>query len=261
MNKVTRYILSGVLGGVLALCMGVTFIAGQASRKPIRCKGINVVITDSSTNHFVSGADVRTFIEKSYGDVRGRQIDSLNLTRIEQIVDSRSAIFKSQAYVTRDSMLNVLVTQRKPIVRFQKSDGGFYADAEGCIFPLQNSYASHVQIIDGDIPLKANSGHKGYIEDPKEMEWFRKVMDVVNYIEKERTWRDKVVQIHVEKNGELILIPREGRERFLFGQPCRIEEKFSKMEKYYTYIAPSKEEGYYRSVDLKYEGQIVCRSR
>lgn len=260
MKKVTKYILSGVLGGVLALCMGVTFIAGQATRKPIRCKGINVIITDSSTNRFVSEEDVRTFIARSYGEIRGKQIDSLNLARIEQIVDSRSAIYKSQAYVTRDSMLNISVIQRRPVVRFQKSDGGFYADAEGCIFPLQNSYASHVQIIDGDIPLKANSGFKGYIEDPKEMEWFKKVMNVVNFIEKERNWRDKIVQIHVEKNGELVLIPREGRERFIFGQPCKIEEKFSKMERYYCYIAPKKEEGYYKYVDLKYDGQIVCRS-
>lgn len=260
MKKVTKYILSGVLGGVLALCMGVTFIAGQATRKPIRCKGINVIITDSSTNRFVSEEDVRTFILRSYGEIRGKQIDSLNLARIEQIVDSRSAIYKSQAYVTRDRMLNISVIQRRPVVRFQKSDGGFYADAEGCIFPLQNSYASHVQIIDGEIPLKANSGFKGYIEDPGEMEWFKKVMNVVNFIENERNWRDKIVQIHVEKNGELILIPREGRERFLFGQPCKIEEKFSKMERYYCYIVPKKEEGYYKYVDLKYDGQIVCRS-
>ena len=31
------------------------------------------------------------------------------------------------------------------------------------------------------------------------------------------------------------------------------------MKEYYEVIAPSKEVGYYSSVDLRYEGQIVCR--
>lgn len=259
MRKVTKYIIRAVAASVLALCLCASYIAGRESRKPLVCKGVRVEVLDSAQNCFVTANDVRTFISKSYGQVKGVLLDSLNLTRIEQIVDSRSAVLKSQAFVTKDGILNVTLTQRKPVVRFQKSDGGFYADAQGCIFPLQRSYSSHVQVIDGNIPLKANSGHKGMIEDPKEKEWFDKVMTVVNYLEKDRKWKNKIVQIHVEGNGELVLIPREGRERFQFGQPDRIQEKIEKMEKYYTWIAPSKDPGYYKYVDLKYAGQIVCR--
>ena len=118
-----------------------------------------------------------------------------------------------------------------------------------------------MQVIDGNIPLAANSGYKGAIADPKEKEWFESMMNVVNYIEKSRTWRDKIVQISIDQKKDIILIPREGNERFLFGQPTDIKEKFSKMEKYYTHIVPAKGEGYYRIVDLKYEDQIVCRTK
>ncbi|MGM9735473.1 MAG: cell division protein FtsQ/DivIB [Candidatus Cryptobacteroides sp.] len=259
MSKVLKHILAGIGCGLLAACVIASFLAGQESRKPLVCKGVAVTVMDSSQNNFVTKADVRTFIERGYGQVVGMKLDSIDLHRIERIVDGRSAVLKSEAFVTKDGMLNVQVTQRKPIVRFQKSDGGFYADAQGCIFPLQNSYASHVQIIDGNIPLKANSGHKGMIEDPAEKEWFRKMMEVVNFMENDRLWKDKIVQIHVGEDGGLVLIPRDGKERFLFGQPCQSEEKFSKMEKYYSYIAPSKEEGYYRTVDLRFNGQVVCR--
>lgn len=259
MSKVLKYILTGIGCGLLAACFIVAYSAGQAGRKPLVCKGVAVTVKDSSENCFVTKADVKTFISKGYGQVVGMKLDSIDLHRIEHIVDGRSAVLKSEAFVTKDGMLNVHVTQRKPIVRFQKKDGGFYADAEGCIFPLQNSYSSHVQIIDGNIPLKANSGHKGMIEDPAELEWFRRVMDVVNFMENDKLWKNKIVQIHVDDDGGLVLIPREGKERFLIGQPCMIEEKFSKMEKYYSYIAPSREEGHYRSVDLRFKGQIVCR--
>ncbi len=259
MNKILKYILMSFIAAVIAGCMVASYIAGVQSRRPIVCKGVRIEILDSAENSFVSVADVRKFIDRSYGKIIGEPLDSLDLVKIEHIVDSRSAVRKSQAFVTRDSILRINVTQRKPIVRFQRQDGGFYADEDGYIFPLQSSYASHVQVIDGSIPLAANSGYKGAIEDKTEKEWFGRMMDIVNFIEKSSTWQDKIVQISVADDGELTLVPREGKERFLFGQPVEIQKKFKKMEMYYTHIVPRKGAGTYSSVDVRFDGQVVCR--
>ena len=259
MKKAVRYLITALVGVLIFGTVSIAFRAGVKSREPIQCKGLNVVILDSLENDFVSRADVKKFLEKEYGQYIGIPIDSINLSRIEDIIDGRSAVMKSEAYVTKDGMLNIKVTQRKPIVRFQKEDGGFYADAEGFVFPLQSSYASYVQIVDGNIPINMKSGHKGKIENPKEKEWFDKVMNVVNFIEGSKIWKDRIVQIHVDNGGELILIPREGKERFNIGQPVNIKDKFDRMATYYTAIAANREGKTYRTVTLKYEGQIVCR--
>ena len=139
MKKAVKHILYTVLATVLIGCMAAAYIAGKQSRKPIVCKGIRIEILDSTENSFVTVADVRKYIDKGYGNIIGLQIDSIDLVKVEKIIDSRSAVLKSQAYVTKDSILNITVTQRKPVVRFQKKDGGFYADAEGYIFPLHSS--------------------------------------------------------------------------------------------------------------------------
>lgn len=259
MSKTVRHIINGVSGALLAACLVVAYMSGVSCRAPLKCIGLNVVIADSSMNRFVSKADVKKYLDKEYGEYIGMPLDSIDLVKVEKIIDGRSAVNKSQAYVTRDGMLNVSVTQRKPVVRFQKSDGGFYADAEGFVFPLQSSYASRVQVIDGEIPLKANSGYKGEVTDEKEREWLDKVLNVVNYMENSRTWKGKIVQITVCDGGELIMVPREGSERFHFGQPDDIKEKFRKMEMYYTSVVPAKGEKEYSVVNLEYDGQIVCR--
>lgn len=259
MSKTVRHIINGVSGALLAACLVLAYMSGVSCRAPLKCTGLNVVIADSSMNRFVSKADVKKFLDKEYGEYVGMLLDSIDLVKVEKIIDGRSAVNKSEAYTTRDGMLNVKVTQRTPVVRFQKSDGGFYADAEGFLFPLQSSYASRVQVIDGDIPLKANSGYKGEITDEKERAWLGKVIDLVNYMENSRTWKDKIVQITVCDGGELIMVPREGTERFHFGQPDEIQEKFRKMEKYYTAVVPAKGEKEYSVVNLEYDGQIVCR--
>lgn len=259
MKRAIRYILIGSGGALLAAVMILACTAGAAARKSLTCERLEIAVLDSMQNSFVTSADIRSYLDKEYGRYIGISLDSLDLTRIEDIIDGRSAVLKSQAYVTKDGSLHINVTQRKPIVRFQKKDGGFYADAEGYIFPLQRSYASHVQVIDGYIPLAANSGYKGAIENPEEKAWFEKMMKVVNHIEHDKKWKDKIVQISIDAKGDLILIPRVGNEQFHFGQPSEIAEKFRKMEKYYTHIVPAKGSGHYKVVDLKYQGQIVCR--
>ena len=259
MNRTLRYLLIAIAAAALAACFTVSYVAGVQARRPIVCKGIRIEVLDSAQNSFVTGEDISKFVRKSCGELVGEPLDSIDLVKVEKAVDSRSAVLKSQAYVTRDSILNIKVIQRRPVVRFQKKDGGFYADAEGYIFPLQSTYASHVQIIDGDIPLAANSGYKGDITDPKEKEWFKSVMNVVNYMEDSRLWKGKIVQISVDSKGNLTLIPREGNERFLFGQPHSLAEKFSKMERYYTTIVPEKGSSRYKKVDVRFKDQIVCR--
>lgn len=259
MNKGLRYTIIIATGVILCGCIFLSIIAGKAERKPLKCIGVAVTIKDSLENDFVSADDVRTYIEREYGQCKGMMADSINLAKIEKIVDGRSAVLKSEAFVTKDGMLNIHVSQRKPVVRFQRTEGGFYADADGYVFPLQSSYASRVHIVDGEIPVNMKSGHKGYIEDPAQKAWFEKVMKVINYIDNSKTWKDKIVQIHVSNGGELTMVPRIGKVKFIFGQPEDIEEKFSKMEKYYSAIAFRKGQEHYSSVNVEYKGQIVCR--
>lgn len=256
LNRTVRYIITIVTVVLVFGTAAVAVIAGRNSRKPLVCKSLDVVIVDSLENDFVNKADVKRFLDKEYGGYIGTVLDSIDLCRIETIIDGRSAVMKSQAFVTKDGTLHIKVTQRKPIVRFQKTDGGFYADAEGYVFPLQSSYASYVQIIDGDIPINMKSGHKGEIENPEEKIWFDKVMKLVNFIE-DSPWKERIVQIHVGNGGDLTLIPREGEEKFIIGQPMNIEDKFARIEKYYTAIAPL--ERNYKTINLIFDGQIVCR--
>ncbi len=259
MSKAVRNIIIIAAATLLAVCLAGAYLAGVSNREPLKCKGLNVEIADSASNSFVTVSDVKKYLDKEYGGYIGMPLDSIDLAKIEKIVDGRSAVYKSQAYTTRDGMLNVTVTQRTPIVRFQKADGGFYADAEGYLFPLQSSYASRVQVVDGEIPLKANSGYKGEIEDEKEREWLHKVLEVINFMETSKKWQDKIVQITVSDGGELTLVPREGGEKFLFGQPEDIRGKFAKMELYYSHILPEKGSGKYRTVSVEYDNQIVCK--
>ena len=231
MSRTAKNILI-VIGAILVTaCLIAVHVAGTSARKPLVCKGLQVTISDSASNSFISREDVR----------------SLDLDRIEQVLESKSAINRTEAFVTKDGMLNITITQRRPVVRFQGAHGGYYADAEGRSFALQKSYASYVPVVDGKIPAITDT--VGIV----------RTTQVVNFLENDALWKGKFVQIRIDDKGDIILIPREGNERFIIGQPCKIEEKARKMEWYYTHIIPEKGGGHYKTVDLRFDGQIVCR--
>lgn len=259
MPKIVRHIINISFAALLAAVLIASCIIGASGRKPILCKGVRIEIADSSANRFVTPAEVKKYLDQEYPDYIGTPITEIDLAKVESILDGKTAIYKSQAYTTKDSLLNITITQRKPLVRFQKGDKGFYADADGFLFPLQSTYASHVQVIDGAIPLKNEHGYKGAPESEEDRLWLKRMIDLVRFIDTSREWRDVIVQISVSEDGNLTLVPRKGKERFLFGHPTEIEDKFEKMELYYKAIAPKKEEGCYRWVDLRFDGQIVCR--
>ena len=254
-----KYTLLSICGTFILACIVCAFIAGQKDRGEIICRQIRVVVTDSTENRFISPEKIKRDLQKEHGQIIGIPIDSLDLKKIEAIIDSKTAVYKSQAYTTRDSALNIEISQRKPIVRFQKGQTGFYADKDGYVFPLQASFTSHVQIVDGNIPINICNGQKGEINDPKEKEWLLQTVELINYIENDKNWKRIIVQIHVNQNGDIVLVPREGQERFIFGKPVEIGQKFEKMKKYYTAIIPKVGSGQYKTVDLRFRGQIICK--
>ena len=259
MKAVYRYSIAFV-ATVLAVCLLVVLSTLSREQKTLlTCTGLEVEIMDSTSLSFVSKADVKRYIERDYGVYMGQRLDSVDLKKIETVLDGRSAILKSEAYTTTDGMLHVEITQREPVVRFQKGETGYYADETGFIFPLQSNYTSRVPIIDGNIPLSAGSGFKGYPSDPKEKAWLDGIIGMVRFIGGSKTWSESIVQITVDERGDVVMIPRKGIEKFIFGRPEDYKAKFSRMEDYYRYIYPAKQEMNYKTVNVKYDGQIICR--
>lgn len=203
---------------------------------------------------FVSEEDVRGYLDRNYGVYIGVKLDSLDLGRIERELLKKKVVKDAQAWTTRDGVLHVSVSQRAPAVRFQRGTEGFYMDREGYVFPLHSSYTADVPVIEGAIPSLESGDAEG---------WGKGVLELMNYLATSRVWKDRISKVSVNSRGEIELRPAEGKERFIFGSPEELQEKFSKMEKYYTHILPSldstKREGYYKSVNLKYNKQIICR--
>ena len=257
MKPLVRKILLAVTVLILLIGTALLLTGSRAHRRMVTCKGLKVEYMDG--HRFVNDADVKTWLEREYGSYVGQRLDSVDLARIEKILDEQSAILKSEAYTTEDGLLNVRISQREPVLRFQKGDTGFYVDDRGFIFPLQDKFTARVPIVDGAIPVHFEPGYKGKARTERERRWISDVMEMMAWIHKNKVWRDAIVQVSVSGNGDLVLIPREGNERFLFGAPVDVADKFGRIARYYEYIKPAQDRGPYKTVNVKFDRQIICR--
>ena len=251
-NMITLGVLAVVAAGSVALR---AFTLKE--RRLLTCDGISVEYSDDF--RVVSPDDVKQYLASNYGSYVGQRLDSIRLDRIEEMLDTQSAVHKCQAFITDDRILHVRLIQRVPVVRFKNGSEWYYADEKGYVFPLPSGYPSRLPIIDGNVPLSIPSGYKGQLMTGKEKQWMLGVIDMVQNMSKAKVWTENIAQIHVDAKGDLILIPRQGKETFIFGSPFEAREKLKKMGDYYKYIVPEKGKDYYSTVNLKYDKQIICK--
>ena len=210
-----------IAASAVAACVFLALVGdrvGAANRHEVTCNAVEAIIADSAQRRFVSEEDIRDWMA-DYGTYLGLRLDSVDLRRVEAVIDGKSAVRKSEAWLTDDGVLHVSVTQREPVVRFQSASGGFYADADGFLFPLQLRHTARVPVVDGNLPLRPGKDFKGEPATEKERQWVRSMLELVRYLGERKEWNDLVGQITVDKDGNLVLIPREGTERFVFGTP------------------------------------------
>lgn len=253
-----RHIL--LSAGTAIFCAGSLIVRNVCvgNERSMTCKGIEISV--EGAHKFVSEEDIRQYVSEHFGSLEGCRLGSIPLGKIENVLDSQSAIFKSQAWYTSDSLLHVSVTQRRPVARFLKNGTGFYVDDRGFIFPLHQNYTAPVPTVAGDIPVRAGGSFRGPASSEAEREWIDAVLKTLSAIEDSRIW-EEFPDVTVNADSDLVLGQEGGQETIIIGKPSDIREKLSRVKTYYSRIKPYKPEGFYRSVNVKYKEQIVCRQK
>lgn len=256
MKKIILYILSGLLFAGFFVGEGFAYYYAKGLDGLICCNRLDVQFIDDF--RFVTDSDVREQLGPSASNYIGRRLDSLNLYKIESRLLEHNAITGANAWLTRDGVLHIEVSQRAPILRFAPNGAlGFYTDENGYVFPLHKDFTADVPVITGSVPINYSFGYNGEPQHQDERLWLRGIISACALKE----WKSLVDSCSVAKGGDLLVWSKNGEEEFILGPPREIRSKLHKIEKYYNYIAPRKDVGYYKSINLKYKGQIICRQK
>ena len=226
----------------------------EAKEAPdLTCSKINVLIQDSLDKNFISVAEIRQMVADS---ALGVKLSDINTNAIEQNLTSSGVLSTAEAYTSYPDILNVVVTQREPVVRIKTESGDFYCDRDGYILPVAGAKALDLPVVTGQLPVELQ---RGPTEGTDAGEWLDRMLPFTERIRNNAYWSDEIEQIEVAKDGNITLYMRKRPFHIIFGSATDLGDKFQKMAVFYKTILPTEEGEKYKTVNIKYKNQIICK--
>lgn len=247
-----RILLYSVLS--LAVLAGLILLMGFIHTKSSdqACSAVKIVILGEES--FIEQKDVAAMLVEKYGELEGRTLVGIPIHEMEK--DLRQVPFVLSATVTidMDGLLMVRIKQREAVVRVINDKGlDFYIDRQGQKMPVSLKYVPRVPVANGHISELYNGAL-----DSIGSQIVKDIYKTAQFISEDSLWNSQVVQLYVNEHQDIELVPRVGNQQIILGNADSLERKFERLLLFYKKIVPKTGIDAYRSVNLKFAGQIVC---
>ena len=241
-----------IAAGILVL---VSFI--EAEHRKTTCKSFEISIDYENADPLLSVDEIKKKIYESFDTLIGKKLIDINLVQIENMVNEIAFVENADVYTTITGKMNISVTQRKPIVRIiNASNQNYYIDQSGMIIPTNQGFPSRVLIANGSIKNKYSDTLT--IQNSSVL---AEIYKLATYIQNDPFLKLQIEQIYVTKNREYELVPKVGRHIIIFGGIDDMEEKFRKLIVFYHQGINNAGWNKYKSINLKFENQVVCSKK
>lgn len=245
---------------IIYLIITPAFMSARIEKVP--CRKIEITISDSAKYHFVTPAGIFNIAQNEKRSLLGNELGKIEIEAIEKDISRIRELESTEVYNTIDGVLHIEADQRDPVVRLITQYGNsYYIDKQGVIVPHSKMFTPRVAIVSGYLNIPTENLSRGEINTLDEGSMVKKVISFVNFINEDKFWSGQIEQIWVNQSGELEIVPRVGNHIIKFGPPDNFEEKLLYLETFYLKTLPEMGWNSYKEINLRYEGQIVCKRR
>lgn len=231
-----------LLALIVYLVFAFTTMAGRDEHT--MCREVNITVADSSRAGFITSQEVERMLRSTGLYPIGKAMGQIDGARIEKELQKQSFIESATCYKAPGGTLNVLVSQRLPVLRVMADNGDdYYLDAKGCAM----SPAGYV----ADIAVATGAISRRYAR--------KELIKLGLYLRDNDFWNAQIEQIHVTPSGQVELFPRVGRQMIVLGGTDSIPRKFQNLYTFYQKVMPEVGWNKYSSISVEHVSQIVAK--
>lgn len=258
MSNITSYrfnwrnLLYGVVGTAFfaGLIMLMGFIGTKSSEQA--CTALRVILLGNES--FIEQKDIAALMTERFGEMEGRSLVSIPIHQIEQELKQIPYVFSAIVSTDMDGLLTVRIKQREAVVRIINREGqDFYIDSQGHKMPVSLKYVPRVPVVNGFI----SEPYDGELDSVKSL-LVADIFKTAQFISNDTLWSSQVVQLYINEHQDIELVPRVGGQQIILGNADSLERKFDRLALFYHKIVPKTGIKAYKSVNLKFAGQIIC---
>jgi len=258
MNRETQKMLFRllVIAGLFLLAAMIIWSVQKKSSKKAKDMVISIERLENGHN-LITKEDVKEELLKSFAvSLTGLPIGAIDVERVEEVLEADPFVKDAEAYINAQEVVYINLTQREPILRVIDDNGlNYYLDKEGNKMPLSKHFTAHVLVANGNIPP--------HVPDflTRRKHALRDLFELTNKILNDEFLLAMIEQIYVNDKGEYILTPILGNQKIILGPYENIDDKFFRLKNFYTEAIPYTGWKKYKTINLTFKNQVVCKKR
>lgn len=244
--KISLIVLGAALLAVLVVVLNV-------SRSNSQVRGLEADIRYGSTPVLVSGQTVVDSVVAALPTLMQQQVKAVDCDAVAEAARRVPFLTNVSASVSVSGRVVVRADQRRPIARLFHGDRERYLDREGAVFPVSRVGNCNVLVAGGDFtaPLRPDS-----LDAQLTALW-----QVATYLDSESRYSKLIDQIFVERDGDIMMVPKVGDHVVELGDANDLDGKFANLVAFYRKGMPRAGWDTYSKISLKFKGQVVCTKK
>lgn len=230
---------------MIALLVFVVFLyAFSSSRNANRKLQAVAMRFENSTNLLTARKEmlkeINHFVEAK--KTKKGAITNSVLKNIETRLATNKLIDNASVYLSLDDTLFVAIKQKEPIARIV-STSSYYLDTKGKKIPLSKNYTVRVPLVYGSFSADE----------------LLKIKELLDNINQDKLLKKQIVTIIKNGRNEYEMTTRLGNQRVIFGKLTKMPEKLKKLSLFYGDAWKKKRLKQFKTINLKYHHQIICK--
>lgn len=244
LSRKTWSLIVAIPGTIIVLGYLFFYISQYSnSDNSLICKDLIVEFDDKEKIYLINAEEVIKIIENAGLHPVGVVYRKIKTDKIEKLLRKNPMIRLVESYKTPSGIVKVKLTQRVPKFIVAGVEN-FYVDNDKRFFPVSLNHAVYVPVVSGRVTQSFATNE---------------LFEFIDFLEKNAFWSAQIEQIFVKDDLRIELIPRVGNGVILLGKIENYEKKLSNLEKLYKHGFNKMGWDKYSSINLEYQGQIVCK--
>lgn len=224
---------------------------------------VSISVVDE--NAFLTKDELLARLTRLHLYYKNQMSKDLNTTAIEAHIRKMHEVSDVQVFKHMGGDWGINVKVRQPYARvFNRNGESFYVDSEGSTMETSPNFTARVLVFTGFINDKCDSVTVTQLEQNPTVATDRsldEIYRIAKVIHENDFLNAQIAQVHRDRWGDFILIPRIGDQRIILGRANSekvVAEKLKKLRIFYREGLPYTGWNEYATINLKFKNQVVC---